>query len=212
MQPPYLLSQERSDDTVEFVDAPFRYFVARRCLAQGIEHALLEWFETDAPWTLVETDFYGQYEFNMLHTSLPRSLSSLAEHCNLSLLGRTMGALFNLVFSDRISMLAHKLVQGQRIAIHNDYLSGHETHRLTVQLNRGLRDHDGGMFVLFNSSDPHDIHRIIRPITGSGLGFEIGESSNHAVSQLHHGERYTLVYSFYTQLNAASDENTPGSR
>ena len=91
------------------------------------------------------------------------------------------------------------MIPGQRIAIHNDYLGGHESHRLTIQFNRGLRDRDGGLFVLFNSDDPKDIHRIIRPVAGSGLGFEIGENSNHAVSRLHHGVRYTLVFSFHAQ-------------
>ena len=211
MPSPYLLSPGCSLGDVEFVDSPFRYFLARRCLDRDIEHALLDWFETQAPWALVETDFYEQYEFSMLHTCLPRSLLPLTEQRNLSILRGAMSALFNLIFSDRILMLAHKLVPGQRIAIHNDYLDGQETHRLTIQLNRGLHDHDGGLFVLFNSPDPHDIHRIIRPIAGSGLGFEIGKSSNHAISRLHHGERYTLVYSFYAQLGAANNDNSSES-
>ena len=53
--------------------------------------------------------------------------------------------------------------------------------------------------MLFNSDNPKDIHRIVRPISGSAIGFEIGENSNHAVSRLHGGERYTLVYSFYSR-------------
>ncbi len=105
-------------------------------------------------------------------------------------------------FDDRTMLVAHRLMPGQRIAIHNDHLTGGETHRLTIQLNRGLRDEDGGFFMLFNSSDPKDIHRIIRPVTGSGIGFEIGRNSNHAVSRLHGGERYTLVYSFFAQAYA----------
>jgi len=209
---PYLLSNECGDHAVEIVDSPFRYFLARRCLERDIEHALLDWFETLAPWTLVETDFYEQYEFSMLHTPLPRPLLPLTEPRNLSLLRDAMGALFKLVFTNRISVLAHKLVPGQRIAIHNDYIDGHETHRLTIQLNRGLHDGDGGLFLLFNSPDPHDIHRILLPTNGSGLGFEIGENSNHAVSRLYHGERYTLVYSFYAQRGTGSDRASSGSR
>ena len=208
MQSPYLLSTECNGGVIEFVNSPFPYFLTRRCLDRCIEEALLDWFETQAPWKLVETDFYEQYEISMLHACLPPYLVSLTEQCNLSLLRGAMGTLFDLVFSDHVLMLAHKLVPGQRIAIHNDYLDGHETHRLTIQLNRGLPDRDGGMFVLFNSPDPHDIHRIIRPISGSGLGFEIGERSNHAVSRLHHGERYTLVYSFYAEVSAPSDDTS----
>ena len=86
---------------------------------------------------------------------------------------------------------------GQRIAIHNDYLIGEETHRLIVQVNRGLKDEDGGFFMLFNSFDASDVHRVLRPIHGSAIGFEISPASHHAVSRLYGEERYTLVYSFY---------------
>ena len=164
-----------------------------------IEQALLEWFETRAPWRLANTDFYEQYEFSMLDVVLPKSVSPLISPDNLAALGREMAEIFDVTFDDGIMLVAHKLLPGQRIAIHNDYLVGKETHRLTVQLNRGLRDEDGGLFMLFNTFDPKDIHRIIRPVAGSGIGFEIGENSHHAVSRLHGGERYTLVYSFYAQ-------------
>ena len=199
---PYLLSQGSAPNAVEVVDLPFRYFLARRCLSQGIAKLLLDWFESAAPWQLVETDFYEQYEVNMLAVDLPESLSSLASPDSLSKLRGSVAAVFDVALDDRVTLLAHKLVPGQRIALHNDFLGGeHETHRVTVQLNRGLSDGDGGLFVLFNSIDPHDIHRVIRPLTGSCLGFEIGEHSNHAVSRLHRGERYTLVYSFHAQSN-----------
>ena len=167
-----------------------------------MERALIEWFETDAPWRLVETDFYQQYEFNMLHMPLPECLAPLISPGNLAALRREMADIFDVAFDDRIMLVAHKLTSGQRIAIHNDHLVGEETHRLTVQLNRGLDDEDGGLIMLFNSFDPADVHRIIRPVTGSGIGFEIGENSHHAVSRLHCGERYTLVYSFHARRNS----------
>ena len=199
---PYVLSQECAANAVEFVDFPFRYFLAPRCLVQGIEQILLDWFESAAPWQLVESDFYEQYEFGMLDVALPESVSPLASPSNLSALRRSVATLFDVALDDQVTLVAHKLIPGQQIAIHNDYLGGSETHRLTVQLNRGLRDADGGLFVLFNSFDPNDIHRVIRPLGGSGLGFEIGENSNHAVSRLHRGERYSLVYSFHAPLHA----------
>lgn len=199
MSPSCELLRESAFQAIELRDSPFRYFLARRCLVPDIEQALLEWFETDAPWQLVETDFYEQYEFRMLDVVLPESVSQLTAPDNFSALRREMAEIFNVTFDDRVMLVAHKLMPGQRIAIHNDYLVGKETHRLTVQLNRGLRDEDGGLFMLFNSFDPMDIHRIIRPVCGSVIGFEIGENSHHAVSMLHDKERYTLVYSFYAQ-------------
>ena len=189
----------REDAEVEFHAFPFRYFLARRCFSPDLHLALLEWFEADTPWRLVETDFYEQYEFSMFDVVLPESVSWLAAAENLAAVRSAMCALFGVALKDRIMLVAHRLMPGQRIAIHNDHLVGQETHRLTVQFNRGLRDEDGGFFMLFNSDNPKDIHRIVRPISGSAIGFEIGENSNHAVSRLHGGERYTLVYSFYSR-------------
>ncbi|MCY3729518.1 MAG: 2OG-Fe(II) oxygenase [Nitrospira sp.] len=202
MPPPYELLRESALEVVELRDVPFRYFLARHCLAPNIVQTLLEWFETDAPWQLVETDFYQQYEFRMLNVALPENVSPLTSPDNFSTLRREMAEIFDVAFDERILLVAHKLVPGQRIAIHNDYLVGKETHRLTIQINRGLRDEDGGLFMLFNSFEPSDIHRIIRPVCGSVIGFEIGENSHHAVSLLHGGERYTLVYSFYAKRNS----------
>lgn len=207
---PYVLSQECAVGAVEFVDRPFRYFLVRRCLSPRTEQILLDWFELAAPWTLVETDFYEQYEFSMLDVELPESIAHLASPKNLLDLRRSVAALFDVTLDDRVTMLAHKLIPGQRIAIHNDYLGGdNETHRLTVQINRGLCDEDGGLFLLFNSVDPSDIHRIVRPVTGSALGFEISEKSNHAVSRLHRGVRYTIVYSFHQRFHPERGDRDP---
>jgi hypothetical protein len=196
-QPLAVTSVDRALQGVEFSASPFRYFLARRCLTPMLEQALLAWFEADAPWRLVETDFYEQYEFSLLDVALPASVSWLTSPESITALRRQMATMFVVDFEDRMTLVAHQLLPGQRIAIHNDYLEGEETHRLTVQLNRGLRDEDGGLFMLFNSFDAADVHRIIRPISGSGIGFEIGANSHHAVSRMHAGERYTLVYSFY---------------
>ena len=199
MQPPCETPPWCALGRVELRVSPFRYFLAPRCLAPDNERTLLEWFESDAPWRLVETDFYQQYEFDMLHMTLPKSVAPLISPDNLAALRREMEVIFDVVLDDRTMLVAHKLVPGQRIAIHNDHLVGEETHRLTVQLNRGLDDEEGGLIMLFNSFDPADVHRIIRPVTGSGIGFEIGENSHHAVSRLHGGKRYTLVYSFHAR-------------
>ena len=192
--------EQSSADTIEVIEAhrtPFRYFLARRCLTPDVERALLEWFETDAPWRLAETDFYQQHEFDMLDAALPPNAASVVAPDSVAAMRRTTAAIFDVVFDDRVRLTAHRLTRGQRIAIHNDYLVGEETHRLIVHVNRGLRDDDGGLFMLFDSCDPRDVHRIIRPVGGTGIGFEIGQHSNHAVSRVHGGERYTLVYSFY---------------
>ena len=63
---------------VERSDHPFPYFLSDKCLPQALEAALLNWFETEAPWRLVETDFYEQYEFSLLGVPLPSRLEAIA--------------------------------------------------------------------------------------------------------------------------------------
>lgn len=178
-------------------ERPFRYFLADRCLRPELEAALLDWFENSAPWRLVETDFYEQYEFSMLDVTLPEAASSLVDSSNLTQYRMLLEAEFDTMLGQRVDVVAHKLLSGQKIAIHNDYLGGAESHRLTIQLNRGLTDDDGGYFMLFNSFDAEDVHRVLRPVSGSAIGFEIGPNSHHAVSRMHSGYRFTLVMSFY---------------
>ena len=91
---------------------------------------------------------------------------------------------------------AHRLVRGQTIRMHNDYIDGKETHRLLIQLNHGWKLEQGGVLMIFGSRSPEDVRRTLKPVHCSGLVFEISPSSFHAVSQIKDRERYTLVYSF----------------
>jgi hypothetical protein len=178
-------------------DVPFRYVVFADCLAETAAEKLLAWLESEtALWKLVEADFYEQFEFSLFDTDRPEA-AVLTNANELSRLRDAFGRLFGRRFAKRVSVVAHKLVPGQRIAIHNDHLAGEETHRLIVQLNRGLSDDDGGFLMLFNSPDPSDVHRVLRPLHRTGLAFEISPCSHHAVSRMLVNERYTLIFSLY---------------
>jgi Rps23 Pro-64 3,4-dihydroxylase Tpa1-like proline 4-hydroxylase len=184
------------------VHSPFNYLITPKALRPDLAESLLSWFETSAPWFLVETDFYEQYEFSFFDHPLPASISDLITKENIDSAKSLMEELFETQLSPKVDFTAHKLLSGQRIRIHNDYIPGMETHRLIIQLNRGWIDDNGGMLMLFNSRDPKDLHRVIRPVHNSAVAFEISKKSNHAVSTIHAGERFTLVYSFYEKLNA----------
>jgi hypothetical protein len=108
-----------------------------------------------------------------------------------------MGRLFGVRFRQDVTVVAHRLVPGHRIGIHNDYLPGGETHRFVVQVNRGLSDADGGLLMLFGSADPTDVRKVLRPVNTSAFAFEISPTSHHAVSQMHCNVRYSIVFSFY---------------
>jgi hypothetical protein len=186
----------------ESAETPFPYFLTDCCLAREIESVLLSWLEGPVPWKLVETDFYEQYEFDLRDVPLPGEVAILVKPEPLDCLRGKMERALGCRLKQRVDVVAHRLDPGQRIAIHNDLRESGETHRLMVQLNRGLSDQDGGFFMLFNSDDASDVHRILRPVSGSAIGFAISAASHHAISRLHGGIRYTLVYSFYAAPSA----------
>ena len=183
--------------SVESFSKPFDYFVSPQALGDNLSTRLLSWLETGAPWKLVETDFYEQYEFSFWDVDVPPGLLVFREPDFLSALKTKVEDLFKVELGNDIDVAAHKLIAGQRIRIHNDLIADEKTYRLLIQLNRGCKDEDGGLLLIFNSSDPADIHKAFRPIHNSAIGFAVSPASNHAVSLIHGGERFTLVYSFY---------------
>lgn len=184
---------------VNFSPTPFPYFSSARFFRSDFSLRLLEWLEQSAPWSLVEKDFYEQYEFSFFDAKLPEHLDLLTLPSSLFEVKTQVEQIFGTRLADRIDFNGHKLIEGQRIRIHNDFLPGQESHRLIIQLNREWSSKDGGLLLLFNSDDPEDIHKIISPIHDSCLAFRISDRSNHAVSTIYGGERYTIVYSFYDE-------------
>jgi Rps23 Pro-64 3,4-dihydroxylase Tpa1-like proline 4-hydroxylase len=176
---------------------PFPYFTAAEGFGDSLSRAILDWLETEAPWALVVTDFYEQHEFSLSDVSLPLHLAFLKGRPFVDDLRSRVERIFNVRLGEAVDCTVHKLVPGQRIRIHNDFIPGEATHRVLVQLNRGWRDDQGGFLMFFNSDDPADIHRVFSPTHDSVVGFAISEASHHAVSLVHGGERFTLVFSFY---------------
>ena len=109
---------------------------------------------------------------------------------------KTLSDAFKLNQLDLVAITAHKLIVGQSIRIHNDFIDEAETHRLIVQINSGWNEEDGGLFILFNSSNPEDIGKLIKPLNNGAIGFEISEYSNHAISKVYGASRYSLIYTF----------------
>lgn len=160
---------------------------------------VLRWMRSEAPWRLKVASFYEQWELPIDGASLPGDLKYLRERGFVEgLRDRMIGPLTD-IRADLVEITAHRLVEGQTIRIHNDYLEGQETHRLLVQLNDGWSDENGGMLMIFGSASSRDLRRVVRPLHGSAFAFEISPGSYHAVSTVHGGERFTLVYSFKAQ-------------
>lgn len=183
--------------TTDFYSKPFEYFTGDSSIDETLSLQILDWFETKAPWNFVETDFYEQYEFDLLDVEVPENLSLLCSKDILETLKTSIKKMFRVELSEQLDITAHKLIAGQTIRLHNDFVPNQETHRILIQFNRGWKIDNGGLLMLFNSSDPADIHKVILPEHNSVVGFCISPDSNHAVSKVHKGERFTLVYSFY---------------
>jgi Rps23 Pro-64 3,4-dihydroxylase Tpa1-like proline 4-hydroxylase len=183
----------------EVYSEPFPYAVSARALDDRVSADILAWLESEAPWKLVETDFYEQFEFSFLDAVLPVELMFLKEQTFIDSLATEVRKLFGVKLAGNVDATAHRLLPGQRIRIHNDFIPKAETHRLLIQLNRGWEDGDGGFLLFFNSPDPADVHKVLRPIHNSAVAFTISPDSHHAVTTVHGSERYTLVYSFYAE-------------
>ena len=183
--------------SLEVFAEPFPYFTATVGFGEGPSLDILRWLETEAPWELVETDFYEQYELSLLETQTPPSLTFVTQRPFLEDLRAKTEQIFGTRLGERIDCTVHKLVPGQRIRIHNDFIPDAETHRVLIQLNRGWNDAHGGLLMFFNSQDPSDLHRVFSPSHDSVVGFAISDNSNHAVSTIRGSERFTLVFSFY---------------
>ena len=182
--------------TVAARTAPFAHAVAPRLLDDETAATVLDWFENGAPWLLKRASFYEQYECNLHETGLPARIAPLVGPDFVAELAKRMLVPISDEGLELTEVNAHKLVGGQTIRIHNDYIGGDETHRILVQLNRGWDDDKGGMLMLFAGPRAEDVARVVRPTHASATSFEISPTSFHAVSTIHGGERYTLVYSF----------------
>ena len=184
-------------DGTNTFEEPFPYFCTPALLASSDGERVLSWLSSDAPWTLRTTDFYEQHEFSLLNAKLDDTLTPLIEPCFTAPVMAEMRRRFRIQGKLSITeVAAHRLVQGQTIRVHNDYLGGEETHRLLVQLNSGWAPEQGGLLMFFGSRFAQDVRRVLSPLHRSAVAFEISPSSFHAVSQIKTGERFTLVYTF----------------
>ncbi len=176
---------------------PFPHAELPTFLSLAFADSILEWLETEELWRLRVEDFYEQHEFSLLATRPPGALSALTAEPLLIRLRDWLQYAFEIPNDlDLVDVSAHRLTGGQTIRIHNDYLGGAETHRILVQLNRGWSAEQGGLLMLFATEEPAILAKYLLPVHGEGFAFAISPRSHHAVSTIHSGERYTLVYTW----------------
>ncbi len=180
----------------ETESVPFPHLCCSSVLDSSIENELYDWFEHTNEWSLTEEDFYTQYEFILSTSTLPENLNCLINDDTIETIQTALKNSFGVKSLETISIVAHKLVHGHTIGIHNDYINGEETHRLVIQLNPHWNAANGGFLMLFNSHKAEDVSKLIQPINNSAFGFEISDKSYHAVSTVRNFSRYSIVYTF----------------
>lgn len=183
-------------DSAKVKQEPFPHFSIGNVLPSGTISALFDWFRQTDVWKLVETDFYEQYEFSLLHVDLPDDLKFLISEGTLNYIGQRYIQEFGVDGLDIVDIVAHKLVNEQRIGVHNDFINGEETHRMVLHINPLWKEENGGLLLLFNSSKVEDLSQIVKPLDNTAFGFEISRRSHHAVSKIYDYTRYTIVYTF----------------
>lgn len=183
--------------------SPYKYCFTTQFVDMLQSADILNWLK-EAAWELTVTDFYSQYEFRLDKTNTPNHLHYLFSKETFYTLKKFMQDRFGCQFQDNCYVVAHKLIDGQLIKIHNDYLADEidiETHRLIIQFNDNWSEDYGGFLMTFNSYNPTDIDQIFLPEHRSMFAFEISQNSYHAVSQIHNSHRYTLIYNFTKVAN-----------
>jgi Rps23 Pro-64 3,4-dihydroxylase Tpa1-like proline 4-hydroxylase len=190
-------------------DDPFVHFVLSDFYEPEYADKLSCWLSSDASWRRAVHHFYDQFELSFKDApGIPESVSSgLLSITSLRGVKALAERLFGMEFHPYLALGAHKLVEGQGIGIHTDNASEAETHRIVVQLSRDWKDEFGGELVFFGSSDVQDVKGMFRHVFNTAIGFSLDRASYHAVGDVVHGERLTLIYGFWS-LAAEFSEST----
>lgn len=180
-------------DWARSCEDPYQHVWIPRLFPAKTSNRILEWLEQDLPWQYTQTSFYQQFEFSLRDVDLPADLKFVAAAETMSEIGSWLQGAFNTPALESDDVVAHLLETGHGIGVHNDHQTDGETHRLLLQLGRGV---EGGVTVLCQDQCADSVRRLIKPIHGTAIAFAISKNSYHAVSKVQQGQRFTLVYSF----------------
>jgi hypothetical protein len=199
------MPQEHMSRLLESSNTPFKYCVLAEVFSPFTADALLSSLEVARGWRLARKSFYEQYELSLRDPFFHEVVNLLKVDDIVGLI-KDVEREFELNLERRLEIVAHRLLPGQGIGLHNDSVSGWETHRLTVTLNRGFEDRNGGHLVFFNSDNSKDIHRVFRPLHNSAVSFELTPRSFHAVSDVTGEVRHSIVFSFWRRRTSAETD------
>jgi Rps23 Pro-64 3,4-dihydroxylase Tpa1-like proline 4-hydroxylase len=182
---------------VKHFERPFAHAQIEQFFDPDLANLLADWLREDAPWLRSQSGFYDQHELNLKDAAIATSANAVLQRTFLSAVRRNAESVFGVSLEPFIKVSAHKLIPGQGIGVHNDGDHTQETHRIVVQLSRGLTPASGGALVLFWSPDINDVAKVVLPVFNTAFAFRLGGPAFHAVAELAEGERYTVLFSFW---------------
>jgi Rps23 Pro-64 3,4-dihydroxylase Tpa1-like proline 4-hydroxylase len=199
-------------DNAVLETSPFRHFSTENFIDEDVASSLLRWFEQEADWNAKSIAGLGTLSSVDLHNSeLGRDLDFLTGEPFLLHLRRKMGELFATELEGFVDLTANCMTRRQEIGAHNDISTlppaFRFTHRLVLYLNRRYSEEYGGALALSNAlspSRPAPAQKRILPVHRSAFGFEISESSFHAIEPVLKGKRYSLSFTFYPGAGATN--------
>ncbi|WP_182882621.1 2OG-Fe(II) oxygenase [Microbispora sp. H10949] len=186
---------------------PFLHATVSQVFADDLAGALTEELSGIEGWNLHRGRFFEQYECDLLRHA---PMGGLLGPELIDRLRTWAADLLMVELAERVQVVAHRLIPGQGIGLHNDAPDADdETHRLVVHLGTGYRDDHGGHLVLFSEPSIEAVDRVLRPLPNTGLVFAASDDSFHAVTPVRAGVRHSVVFSFWQRhrdrLHAGAD-------
>ncbi|MBL8510778.1 MAG: 2OG-Fe(II) oxygenase [Betaproteobacteria bacterium] len=177
-------------------NTPFPHVAGELALEPALAKRVHDWLEQEAAWRLSRQSFYEQFELSLPVDAPIPTIAPITSQEWVTAMRQAIEHRFAVHLQETVSISAHKLMPGHRIGLHNDYIENGETHRLLIQLNPDWHDERGGFLLFFGSGNSNNVQKIYKPLFNSFVAFEISKQSFHAVTNIHQGIRYTLVYTF----------------
>lgn len=152
-------------------------------------------------WKRHETDWFSQDDMHLDDNKieiLPQSLDNLAYVLLSEHFQKYIQAITGFHSLCQPSLVAHRMVAGDYVDVHNDFIPGGDIIRCILYFDPYvlLRKEPSGLFLALGSENVSDVIDIFQPIHNSLVIFEISPFSLHAVTKIEKGHRFSVILSY----------------
>ena len=173
---------------------PFPHLWWGTFLPPSIADQALSWLETVHIWKREQSDIHLYDSFNLSDIHMPGVVGGIVSTRFLGRVRRSLEEVLQVGLSSVVRVQVHRLLPGHVIGEHTDAQALEV--RVAVVLCRSRPALTGGELILFASPNEHQQRRAYPPLHNHAVGFQTGTATPHAVSQVHNGARFSLIYRF----------------